>query len=115
MTAPGSKAAHTPGPWAVGRMLNPANARAIIGDGDTVVAIMPGEWDYCTYIAEDAHLIAAATELLAAAECEEVLRFPDRWSVLEQHGWNPRSDIAPSEFVRNLRRAAIAKATGGQP
>lgn len=63
-----------------------------------------------------AAMIAAAPELLAVAECEEALGMPasEGRVVLERHGWvyEDRLDIPAALFVRNLRRAAIAKATG---
>jgi hypothetical protein len=64
----------------------------------------------------NARLCEAAPDLLAVAECEQAMEMSVRegWPILERHGWDPRSDIIPSNFVRNLRRAAIAKATGAQ-
>ena len=65
----------------------------------------------------NARLIAAAPELLAAAECDAAMDLPTEqvWLVLERHGWNREDRFArPAyEFVRRLRAAAIAKATGG--
>lgn len=49
----------TPGEWFIGRMLNPSNAPALIGDGDSVLAIFPAEWNHCTYQKSDADFIAA--------------------------------------------------------
>lgn len=88
----------TPGPWAVGRMLNPKNAMAIIGDGDTVVAIMPSDWNFCTYSPDDARLIAAAPDLLEALK--------DAVEYMKHH--LPDEVLAP-------HLAAIAKASGEQP
>lgn len=48
----------TVGPWSIGRMLNPANAPALIGDEDSVLAIFPGDWNHCTYNKQDAEFIA---------------------------------------------------------
>lgn len=96
---------HTPGPWFVGRMLDPKNAPCVIGDGDSVVAILPGEWNGCTYIESDAVLAAAAPDLLAAL----------RWYV-ENDDTNVQQD-GNEFYTAGLRRAeaAIAKATGEQP
>lgn len=62
-----------------------------------------------------ARLIAAAPELFAALQCEEALDKPtsEGYEILERHGWNPegRFEMPASEFVRRLRRAAMAKAT----
>ncbi len=88
---------HTPGPWFVGRMLSP-NAPAIIGDGDTVLAIMPGAWNGCSPHVEDARLIAAAPELLDALK---------QWKWAELNG-----DMDELDNARVSRDIAIAKATG---
>lgn len=109
MTAPANtaeKAKHTPGKWFVGRALR-HNARAIIGDGDTVVAILPGEWNDCTYVEPNARLIAAAPELLAALIA---LRDAGPNGSTGFEGWHP----AYSDATR-LCRAAIARATGATP
>lgn len=56
-------------------MLNPKNAPAIIGDGDSVVAILPGEWNHCSYIKADARLIASAPDShMACLATVEALR-----------------------------------------
>jgi hypothetical protein len=66
-------------------------------------------------VSANARLIAAAPDLLAVAECEEALSKLCRegWPIIEQHGWNPSSREGPTAYVARMRRAAIAKATGG--
>lgn len=96
---------HTPGPWFVGRMLDPKNAPCVIGDGDSVVAILPGEWNGCTYIESDAVLAAAAPDLL------EALR-----ELVKQHKNIRAAEGYPTanSAATDAADAAIAKATGGQ-
>lgn len=57
--------AHTPGPWFAGRALRNGQ-ECIVGDGDTVVCLMPDHTIGCTFKREDALLIAAAPKMLAA-------------------------------------------------
>ena len=62
---------HTPGPWFVGVTLAPQHGEdvpAIVGDRDSVVALLPGNWNFCTKNEANARLIAAAPELLEALE-----------------------------------------------
>jgi len=93
----------TPGPWSVGRMLNPENAPAIIGDEDSVVAILPGDWNHCTYVQDDARLIAAAPDLLSIAQ---------KWAALDGGSWNvARHGREKAELLAETI-AAIAAATG---
>lgn len=56
---------HTPAPWFIGKALRGAQY-CIVGDGNSVVALMPDESIFCTYKPADAALIAAAPDLLAA-------------------------------------------------
>ena len=64
----------------------------------------------------NAHLIAAAPNLLAYAECSAALdcaRCDPRYdphAVLFRHGWNVEED--PSVFLSRIRRDAITKAVG---
>lgn len=97
--------AHTLGPWLIGQML-PGNTPAVIGDGDSVVAILPGRWNGCSYIEANAHLIAAAPELLEALiEC-----VVDMGATESFYGEHPRA-----QEVLVKARAAIAKAEGREP
>lgn len=111
---------HTPGPW--------------LRTGTTVYALVSAGWRrgveqfknrFTIQVQRDrdcpeegaeanARLCEASPDLLVVAECEEALEMPVRegWPILERHGWDPRSDIIPSTFVRSLRLSAIAKATG---
>ena len=115
---------HTPGPWSVGRMLNPENAPAIIGDEDSVVAILPGDWNHCTYVQDDARLISAAPDLLKALNA--VLSYMV-WDTLEscngnkcRNAWcegcfgeeSAQKTIEESRAAYAKARAAIAAATG---
>lgn len=114
MTAPANtaeKAKHTPGPWVVGRALQ-HNARAVIGDGDSVVAILPGEWNDCTYVEADALLIAAAPELLEALQA---LLSADVYADNEGLISIERPDTESGERAVAIAHAAIAKATGATP
>jgi len=68
----------------------------------------------------NARLIAAAPDLLIAAEMEDLLLRYIRQEIsghqldvfLERHGRNPKK--APVDFISDYRRAAIAKARGHQ-
>jgi hypothetical protein len=91
---------HTPGPWFNGRQMG-NSANAIIGDGDSVVAVLPGAWNHCTHIEADARLIAAAPDLLEALIS---LLGPDGGSELVR-------DCAISANQYRAARAAIDKAT----
>lgn len=97
---------HTPGPWEIGGTLI-SGQHCIVGDEDTVVALMPDETMGCTYKVEDGRLIAAAPELLdSLIVAREWLR-GDKWrnSTVEKHAsWEA--------LMRGIDKA-IAKATGG--
>lgn len=92
---------HTPGPWFVGEMISP-KAPAVIGDGDSVVAMLPGDWNGCTYIKADHRLIASAPELLFALRA--LLR-------------RAKDELADPQDVHEVAIAedAIARATGAAP
>lgn len=82
--------------------------------------VSANQWGAICIAAEDgkrALQMLAARELLAAAECEEAMNLPanEARKVLERHGWKheARYELDASQFVARLRRAAIAKATGG--
>lgn len=106
---------HTPGPWTA----EPKAKRGAWIKGST------GEWsalacgDTDASANANARLIAAAPELLAALECQEAIdhRSEAGFDVLKRHGWNSPGNehLSFEDFVRKLRRAAIAKATGAQP
>ena len=91
---------HTPGPWTVEPMSNVDDEEAakpfayVIGPDDVDPWAPPAEWRFKI---ADAHLIAAAPDLLAALEqIVDLDAFPDEFSF--------RAD--------EIARAAIAKATG---
>ena len=60
----------------------------------------------------DGHLIAAAPELWAACQMQEI-DFIDQDDFLRQHGWDGTGDAL--EFIDKYRRTAIAKAGGIVP
>jgi hypothetical protein len=113
----------TPGPWVYESyaQCDPTgeyyHGIAIDGEGGaSSILTMDGDYDNAE---DDARLIAAAPELLAACELCQAL---DAWiradardegqfhETLRKHGWN--GDEMTSGFVRRFRKAAIAKATG---
>lgn len=89
---------HTPGPWFCGRALR-GGQECIIGDGDSVVAFMPDRTIGCSFIREDAILIAAAPKLLEAL------------IALEAYVRDTAHHNAPQAAHA---RSVIAKATGEQ-
>lgn len=122
--------AYTPGPWAVqspNGEWDATDAAASCSEwigitdarGDAVALVVASDDDFFVddRVSPNAHLIAAAPELLTALECENALDVhPDiGWTILEKHGWDreKRLDLPATEFVRRLRQTAIAKATGG--
>ena len=86
---------HTPGPWFCGRALR-GGQECVIGDGDSVVCFMPDRTIGCTFVPEDARLIAAAPKALVLA----------RYAVD-----NPDFDSAVFD---HMAREFIAEATGEQ-
>jgi hypothetical protein len=74
----------------------------VIGDGDSVVAILPGNWNFCTENDADARLIAAAPDLRDAlkAICDMQAR---------NYGDGMETHMALHELVE-AGRAALAKA-----
>lgn len=94
---------HTPGPWFCGRALR-GGQECVVGDGDSVVCFMPDRTIGCTFVPEDARLIAAAPKLLAALRAIV--------ASLAEH-----DDEGMIEHAEQMiaARAAIAEATGETP
>lgn len=63
---------------------------------------------------EAAHALAVVEQLLIVAECQEALDMPGGEAVLERHGWDSLAqlDLPATEFVRRMRRSAIAHSGG---
>jgi len=97
----------TLGPWELGGTLENGQ-HCIIGDGDTVVALLPGETMHCTYKPDDARLIAAAPDLFDVAlmlvACAEQAEEGDTFV-----------DVGLESPLMHSARAAIAAATGDNP
>lgn len=95
----------TRAPWKVGRTLSNGQ-ECIVGDGDTVVALMPDATMGCTFKPDDARLIIAAPLMMEALL--EILPFIPITSA------NEGGASAYSENVRaaDKVRVAIAAATG---
>lgn len=101
---------HTPGPWFAGRALR-GGQECIVGDGDSVVCFMPDRTIGCTFVRDDALLIAASpmllkelrsanTQMEMAAECIEAGRYDEA--------------LLHVRSLSRLRNEAIAAATGEQ-
>lgn len=110
---------HTPGPWNnhQGDDIYCVYAES----GKKICSIEPVDivgWNAVHREEADANeaLIAAAPDLFVVALCEEALDMPHNQAIeiLERYGWShaDRFERPASEFVRDLRRAAIAKARG---
>lgn len=101
---------HTPGPWFPGRALR-GGQECIVGDGDSVVCFMPDRTIGCTFVRDDALLIAAAPKLLEALRKAEAAL-----SDIGDADREPGDDVAWCEkrAAKDLPRirAAIAAATG---
>lgn len=95
---------HTPGPWTYfpKRKYGEHHVSVPIKDSGMRLALFPDGIDTENPVA-DARLIAAAPELLAA--CRELV---------ERHDANLPDGVQFTDLVA-AARAAIAKATGGQP
>ncbi len=89
---------HTPGPW---KAVRSGAQWEIWAGADAVVALVPCEEGTPDLIEADAHLVAAAPELL------EALRFWERW-----YSEDCVDDAGPA---RHLGLAVIAKAEGREP
>jgi hypothetical protein len=105
---------HTPGPWDNGIHSVDARGREqrrIFAIGGPLIAITPVGTKK-----EDIDLLTAPPDLYAATVCEEALDLPFEQArkVLEQHGWNyeTRFELSATEFIKQLRCKAIAKAEG---
>lgn len=116
--------AFTPGNWFRGFVVG-SGQPCIIGDGDSVVAIMPGEWNGCTQNHADARLIASAPELLKALRrAEEMLRIAGPLVAkyaAEAEAFYDGADCDGTCIAEDCEHAtedaveAIAKATGATP
>ena len=98
----------TKGPWKV------INAGGRTGKSQSIAGLHPEYVAQKVMNADDARLIAASQQLLAVAEMDEALDSCDDdkiAAVLMKHGWDWDGDFTAAEFVREMRRAAIAKAT----
>jgi hypothetical protein len=109
-----SEPRHTPGPWEVtGKSGDDViiETQAEMPDPDHVygrnTVVGSSEWTFCR--AEDARLIAAAPDLLAAcrAALSQIEGMRDLWTLAGEDGNGPR-------LVAQLR-AAIARATEEDP
>ncbi len=88
---------HTPGPWAAGRAIPEDNVVSrIVRAGDDHIAVVMDLEDAAQEAADNARLIAAAPDLLAALQL-----------VYANAGESP-------EWIRSRIAPAIARATGGQ-
>lgn len=95
----------TPGPWRNGRAMSNGQ-EAIIGDGDTVVALIPDATMGCTFNVHDARLIAAATDgLVAGVEMLAVVR-----AAIANGDWKVDGRCDPEMAIRHMRKF-IARAT----
>jgi hypothetical protein len=91
---------HTPGPWNAADKRPRSQGFSIFADGQYVAFV--GDSDAVTPCEDNARLIAAAPDLLAV--CQELEESVEYWSEYD----------VPLGIVDRIR-AAIAKATGGQP
>jgi len=104
-TAPATQTAHTPGPW---RVTEYGGEIAIHAEDNTKVAL-PEKWFASDRVeaAANAHLIAAAPELLAALESIAA-------GSVQDTGENGMGTVnIDRETMQLIARAALAKATGG--
>ena len=115
----------TPGPWhAAPKSLKTWNF-GIYDEGGTEVAHVAAHALNFLRREDDARLIAAAPDLLAAAECNLALdmdNVDEGIAILTRHGFtnngfgrDVHSHAWATEFVRTLTRNAYAKATGSAP
>ena len=93
------KAKHTQGPWIVSQCIPESSEYARIvknAEGEHIAHIVDFDFDYLPEVRANAHLIAAAPELLAALE-----------GMLNATRTGKSIDI-----IADIARAAIAKARG---
>lgn len=106
---------HTKGQWKIAK--NDPKIVYVSGtDNDTVVCVSESSNGINEAIA-NARLIAAAPKLLAVCECEaalEIRHTEKGYEILESYGWDRsnRFELSATEFVANMRTAAIAAAKG---
>ena len=111
---------HTPGPWVL-------NGWSVMGQvsvrgQNASHPVWPIARMEDSALTEDrlanAHLIAAAPDLLAFAECSVALDLPagEGLTVLKRHGFSyaGRHHISATDFVREMGKEAIKKATTGE-
>lgn len=100
---------HTPGPWAAGRAIPEDGAVSrIVRAGDDHIAVVMDLEDAAQEAADNARLIAAAPELLAALNALLNLS-------VKGHALADRLQFSDSgRAILNQARAAIARATGSQ-
>lgn len=100
----------TPGNWTVGRS-EYNGQECIVGDGDSVVALMPDATMGCSFNADDARLMAAAKLML-----REMKRYLPMLEMLESDRdvWQNATDGLGIATL-NGYRYAIEKATGERP
>lgn len=112
---------HTPGPWKVVSITTGCVGRDI--DGFYMVASAYPNGLYHPEMVANAHLIAAAPELLGALECSRAMDLLNcegtseamrlfALEVLEKHGYDQKGPITYQQFVCEKTDAAIAKARG---
>jgi hypothetical protein len=110
-TGRSSTAAHTPGPWAIGRITVGmcSDADVVQPNGDLVAIVAGGNWLPDTIpdevVSANARLIAAAPDLLAALKHAQ-----------EAMAWHGGCDFEAADGKRaeDVIAAAIAKAEGNQ-
>ncbi len=97
--------AHTPGPWECPNIEESYNSRQfwVCDEEGGLIAVAESGWSEAE---ANARLIAAAPDLLAALEAEEEWRARAQAGAIDPD-WHYETMVAA------LRRAAIAKATGG--
>jgi hypothetical protein len=122
------QAKHTPGPWEVTNIPQAVrhsefSVKAVFGcPGMDDSKLVPAMITFGANAEANAHLIAAAPDLLAIAECQEAIRrwlstddsfhWSDCLAVLMGHGFDPELYVTFNDFLDQRRRAAIDKATG---
>ena len=110
------EAKFTKGPWAVIGSRDDGGLQICHKPSGGIVATIESTLGYAEADEANTHLIAAAPELYAVAECEEALDMngTEGWAILERHGFDVsnRFELPATQFVARMRRAALAKARG---